>query len=488
MAGFELLLVSAIFCTTSAILFLASGRNLKFAEVAEILLYASLSCVFASLLLLTHHFLIDDFSILYVYLNSQREMSPWLKISAVWAGKEGSLLLWNFLNILSASIFLNYGEKDLKKAKAMFVFLSYASTLLILNLFSNPFAELQFRHLNGIGMNPVLRTPEMLVHPPVVFLGYSLVAAVYVSTLFGIQNRKFVISSWILLTVGIILGGFWAYRTLGWGGFWGWDPVENSSLLPWLCLTAYFHIRKGKEFFAYLAMVFVVFTAFVTRSGILSSVHAFASDPLSFFFVVLMASFAIPAFRKWSFEGFCYSPLIFSAMIIVVFLGIITSFFRNVDRSYYLITFVPLFFSAVCGIIYKFIKMKRKLLHFGVILLFLGSFSVWFFEEKRTISVGESELFRLGNLSEEFDGEKLVLRAKIESKYGIFEPEIHFYDNWGRVSKVSIISTPFLDYYLAIRSLSQDSIIIEFYVVPLIILVWLGSVFIIFAGILRLRG
>lgn len=475
----------------SAALFFASARNLKLAEIAEMLLYASLSFVFASFLLLAYYFLSDDFSIFYVYMHSQREMSTWLKVSAIWAGKEGSLLLWNLINLLSASIFLNYGKKDLIKAKAMSILLSFISALLILNLFSNPFDEIQFRHLNGIGMNPILRTPEMLIHPPIVFLGYSIVAIVYVSHLFGIQSRRLVLIAWITLTAGIILGGFWAYRTLGWGGFWGWDPVENASLLPWLALTAYFHTRNGREFFCYLAMIFVVFAAFITRSGILSSVHAFASDPFSFSFLALIAFLSIPLIKRWRLEGFCHSSLLFSAMIIVIFLGIATGFFRNVDRSYYLFTFVPLFFISVFAIILKIHRFRgfaKKLLHLGVILLFLGSFSVWFFEEKRTISLEDSEEFRLRNLSEEFDGEKLILKASIESKFGTFEPEIHLYENWGHVSKVSIISTPFFDYYMAVKSLSGHSVTIEFYRVPLILFVWLGSLLMIFTAILRLRS
>ncbi|MEM4702261.1 MAG: cytochrome c biogenesis protein CcsA, partial [Archaeoglobaceae archaeon] len=476
----------------SSILFFLSSRKIKLAEVGELFLYASFSSILASVLLLLYYILTDDFSILYVYLNSQREMTIWFKICALWAGKEGSLLLWNFLNLLVASVFVNHGKKDLKKAKIIAHLLALNSSLLILNLFSNPFIELPFKHLNGIGMNPILRSFEMLIHPPIVFTGYALTALVYFSHLFGSPNRDLVRLAWLFLTAGIVLGGVWAYKTLGWGGFWGWDPVENSSLLPWLALTAYFHIKKGREFFAYLAMVFVIFTAFVTRSGILSSVHTFSQDAFGFAFLAILLTLSFPLFKRWKFEDFCFSSLIFSAMILVVLLGIVANFFRNVERSYYLITFTPLFSLAILGILYKFRESNRKLIHLGVILLFIGSNSVWFFEERTSVVLNPSGSaygvdFEFIDLNSFFDGEKFTTRVKILSSVGTFEPEIHFYDNWGQVKKISIISTPFLDYYLAVNSVSQDLIVIEFYKVPMISFVWIGSALLILAEMIRFR-
>lgn len=491
MIGSVLLSLSAILAVISSLFFFRSIKNLRFATIAEIFLYASLSVCVASMLLLLHYLLTDDFSIQYVFMNSQREMEFWLKICALWSGKEGSLLLWNFANLLVASIFVNQGAKDAKKAKAMAILTAFASALLVLNTFANPFAEVP-RHFNGFGMNPVLRTPEMALHPPIVFFAYAVVAVLYSSCLAGIQSREVARVSWILLTTGIILGGFWAYRTLGWGGFWGWDPVENSSLLPWLAVTAYLHTKRGKEFFAYLSLIFVVFTAFVTRSGVLESVHSFAEDPLSFTYLAITFALAIPIARKWKFEDHCYSSIIFSSMIIVILLGTIASFFRNVDRSYYLTTFVPLFFISVLWILYRIRESRRKVIHIGVILLFFGSISVWFFEQKEVVSLNpEGKALGVEFLywdSKTFsDAEKLVLKAKILSSVGTFEPEVHFYNNWGQVKKVSIISTPFLDYYLALISTNEDSASIEFYIVPMISLVWLGSASMILGAILILR-
>jgi len=490
--GLVLLSLSAVFSIASFLLFFRSIKNLRFATIAEILLYASFSFCVSSILLLLHYFLTDDFSIRYVYLNSQREMDVWLKICALWSGKEGSLLFWNFANLFVASIFVNHGAKDVKKAKAMAILTAFTSAILIISVFANPFEQMQIKHFNGVGMNPILRTPEMAFHPPIVFFGYAVVAILYSSHFSGIQTRGVARIAWVLLTIGIVLGGFWAYRTLGWGGFWGWDPVENSSLLPWLAITAYFHAKRGKEFFAYLSLIFVVFTAFVTRSGVLSSVHSFGEDPLGFTYLAMIFALAIPIARRWKIEDFCYSSIIFSAMILVVLLGTVTNLFRNVDRSYYLITFVPLFLIAVLSILYRIKESGRKLIHIGVILLFLGSTSVWFFEQKEVVSLNpEGKAFDVELLYSESksfsDAEKLVLKAKILSNVGIFEPEIHFYDNWGQVRKVSMVSTPFLDYYLALISTSENLAIVELYIVPMISFVWLGSALMILGEILRLR-
>ncbi len=479
MFGFELLLFSALFSALSSILFALATRKLNLAEFAEVFLYASFSLSFAAMLLLLHYLLTDNFSIYYVYAYSQREMSVEYKIGALWAGKEGSLLLWAFASLLVASIFTNYGKKDVRKAKALAVLTAICFFLLLMLLFSNPFEVLAFKYSNGLGMNPLLRTPEMIIHPPLVFFGYALVACMFASHLTGIEDRNLARLSWALMTAGIVLGGWWAYRTLGWGGFWGWDPVENSSLLPWLSLTAYLHARKGKEFFAYLSMVFVAFTAFITRSGILSSVHSFGEDPMGLAYLFLVLACDVPLVRKWEVEDRCYTSLLFGAMIVVVLLGTVANLFRNVDRSYYLITFTPIFFATAMIALYRLRNSNRKLIHIGVILLFVGATSVWFFEQKDTVILnpdGKADgiEFYLQNVSTRWTPEKTIVRAKILSSLGLIEPEIHVYPQ-STVSKVYIIGNPFLDYYFAMKSAGSNSVELEFYRVPLISLVWLGS-------------
>jgi cytochrome c-type biogenesis protein CcmF len=492
--GFELLLLSASFSTISSILFYLSIKRLNLAEFAEIFLYASLSLCFGAMLLLLHYLLTDNFSIYYVYAYSQMEMSVEYKIVALWAGKEGSLLLWAFASLLVASIFTNYGKKDERKAKALAILAAICFFLLLMILFSNPFEVLAFKYSNGLGMNPLLRTPEMIIHPPLVFFGYALVACIFAAHLAGIEHVNLARLAWGFTTAGIVLGGWWAYRTLGWGGFWGWDPVENASLLPWLSLTAYMHTRKGKELFAYLSMVFVAFTAFVTRSGILSSVHSFGEDPLGWAYLFLILVCAVPLMRRWEIEDRCYASLLFGAMIVVVLLGTVANLFRNVDRSYYLITFTPIFFATAMIALYKLRNSNRKLIHLGVILLFIGATSVWFFEHKHTVILdpeGEAEgiEFYLQNVNTHLMPEKTIVKAKILSSLGVIEPEVHVYPQ-STVSKVFIISSPLMDHYFAMKSAGSNFVEIEFYRVPLIALVWLGSSFLIlglFSQKIRLR-
>ncbi|MEG9195251.1 MAG: cytochrome c biogenesis protein CcsA [Candidatus Methanoglobus sp.] len=479
MVGFELLLLSSLFSALSSILFLLSRKKLNFAEFAEISLYASLSLCFAAMLLLLHYLLTDNFSVYYVYAYSQREMGFEYKIGALWAGKEGSLLLWTFFSFLVASIFANRGRKDAKKVKALAMLTAICTFLLIMNLFSNAFVVLPQKYNNGLGMNPLLRTPEMIIHPPLVFFGYALVACIFAAHLAGIEDRNLARIAWAFLTAGIVLGGWWAYRTLGWGGFWGWDPVENASLLPWLSLTAYLHARKGKELFAYLSMVFVAFTAFVTRSGILSSVHSFGEDPTGWAYLFLILATALPIARKWELGDRCYTSLIFGSMMVVVLLGTVANLFRSVERSYYLITFTPIFFSAALFALYSLRNSKRRLIHIGVVLLFVGSTSVWFFEQKQTVILNPSGEaggieFNLTDVISSWTPEKTIVRARILSPLGTIEPEIHVYPQ-STVSRVFIISTPVMDYYFAMKRAGSDFAEIEFYKVPLIAFVWLGS-------------
>lgn len=479
MVGFELLLLSSLFSALSSILFLLSRKKLNFAEFAEISLYTSLSLCFAAMLLLLHYLLTDNFSVYYVYAYSQREMDFEYKIGALWAGEEGSLLLWTFFSLLVASIFANRGRKDTKKVKALAMLTAICTFLLVMNLFSDAFVVLPQKYNNGLGMNPLLRTPEMIIHPPLVFFGYALVACIFAAHLAGIEDRNLARTAWAFLTAGIVLGGWWAYRTLGWGGFWGWDPVENASLLPWLSLTAYLHARKGKELFAYLSMVFVAFTAFVTRSGILSSVHSFGEDPTGWAYLFLILATALPIARNWELGDRCYTSLIFGSMMVVVLLGTMANLFRSVERSYYLITFTPIFFSAALFALYSLRNSKRRLIHIGVVLLFVGSTSVWFFEQKQTVILNPSGEaggieFNLTDVISSWTPEKTIVRARILSPLGTIEPEIHVYPQ-STVSRVFIISTPVMDYYFAMKRAGSDFAEIEFYKVPLIAFVWLGS-------------
>ncbi|WP_202319262.1 cytochrome c biogenesis protein CcsA [Archaeoglobus neptunius] len=497
--GNFLLLLSFLTCIASSLLFYGRRRLV----IAENLLYASLSFLLASLVLLIYYFVTDNFQIWYVYANSDAGMPLIYKISAAWAGKEGSLLLWAFFNLFLLSIYLNSGKKDDSKAITAFIVTVFSAyLLLILFLVSNPFATLSYVPSNGYGLNPLLRTIEMAVHPPVVFLAYSLSTLLFAIHLSNAE-KSYIVSrvTWLTLTLGIVIGGIWAYRTLGWGGFWGWDPVENASLLPWLTLTLYFHVKKNREFFAYATFTLVLLATFITRSGIISSVHSFGGEYSDYFYVVPFTASLVPVIRRamrfGELKSVCFSqlPVAFSAMLIVVLLGTLANLIVKVEKAYYLVTFLPIFavLASVAALKIRNMDTARKMLHFGMILLFVGSASVWLFEQHETVNLGKNTEFKLMDMWIGEDAEKFTVYSKISTPYGEITPKVLIYKidrEDRRVSTVSVISYPWMDHYFAITSfdLKSGSVTIEYYRVPLILAVWVGSALMIAGEMFRLRG
>jgi cytochrome c-type biogenesis protein CcmF len=260
-----------------------------------------------ALLLLTSYFLTSDFSYAYVWSYSSTDLDTAYKLSGVWAGASGSFLLWTWLMalVLIVEVILEPRRRYLSR-KFHSVFQIVISTtvflflliLLAMNIFKSTDAwGLQY-FPDGYGMKLVLQTPEMIIHPPVVFVGYAFcVAAFAACAAYFITSDKnwstvslpWARLSWLFLTLGIGIGAIWAYYVLGWGGYWAWDPVETASLLPWLIVTAFLHtqirhVRKGEygvvsPMLGMLSFVAVIFATFATRAGGIwtSSVHAFGS-------------------------------------------------------------------------------------------------------------------------------------------------------------------------------------------------------------------
>jgi len=493
--GYPLLILSLFSAIISSALFI------KKPKYAEILLYFSSSATFASFLILCAYFLTDTFSLWYVYSNSNAEMPVIFKFSAVWAGKEGSLLLWALFNLLATSFYISHGKKSKSKAKVAMVMTALSSYLLLnLVLFSNPFETLQYQPLNGVGLNPLLRTVEMVIHPPVVFLGYALASLLFAVTLFKAEyEEKVARIAWISLTAGIIIGGWWAYRTLGWGGFWGWDPVENSSLLPWLTLTAYFHVTRGREIFSYLTFTFVLFATFITRSGIISSVHAFGGEAADYSYLLPLLISIIPvALRiRTQIGSLCtqHLPTIFVSALVVVLLGTIAAVSLKVERTYYLVTFLPIFVLIALILVSKLkkIPMPAVLLHAGVLLVFLGATSVWVFESGEVVTLPDSGDLKLLNYYLEADIEKYTVTAHIKTSDTIIEPKVYIYKIERRdrvVSSVEIVSKLLWDEYYAIKDydLKNGIFVLERYIVPMINAVWIGSALMLLAATLKLSG
>jgi cytochrome c-type biogenesis protein CcmF len=282
---------------------------------------------------LTCCFLQDDFTVSYVLTNSSLSLPWFYKLCAVWGGHEGSMLLW--VAILSvwmlAVAFLSKGLADAMRVRVLIVLgaLSIGFILFLLST-SNPFVR-QFQILNSQGrdLNPLLQDPGFLFHPPMLYMGYVgfsvafafAIAALWlgrVESSWAKWTRPWTLAAWCCLTAGITLGSWWAYRELGWGGWWFWDPVENASFMPWLVGTALLHSlavsEQRQQFIAWtLLLAITAFSlslvgTFLVRSGVLTSVHAFAVDPqrglyiLIFLLVVIGGSLLLFATRAHSLQ------------------------------------------------------------------------------------------------------------------------------------------------------------------------------------------
>jgi len=258
-------------------------------------------------------FLRDDFSIAYVASYSERAMDLGYKIAAVWAGQEGSLLLWAWMLAILCTIAVIQCRKlkGTDAATTVGVLAAVCGFFAALLLFAaNPFAAtVDVIPNDGRGLNPQLQNPGMVLHPPLLFMGYAACAipfAVLVGALVAARRdnhwlgpiRRWLLVAWLFLTAGILLGAWWAYVELGWGGYWAWDPVENASLLPWLTATALLHsimVQQHRGMFkrwnaCLLAATFIlcIFGTYLTRSGVISSVHTFAPSLIGSFFLVFI--------------------------------------------------------------------------------------------------------------------------------------------------------------------------------------------------------
>jgi cytochrome c-type biogenesis protein CcmF len=304
----------------------------RWAQSGHNAVYAAAGLLGLALLLLLTAFLTDQFQIRYVAHHSNRALPLYLKASAVWAGQDGSLLLWAFLQALFAALVARgngsgqpAGAASTKMTAWAMVFLCVVAAFFVaVTLFlSNPFVQLPTPPSDGYGLNPLLRHPGMIFHPPTLYLGYVGLAVPFAFAMAALVTRRvkdwpaatysWTLVAWLFLGAGLLLGMRWAYDVLGWGGYWGWDPVENAGLMPWLTATALLHStvmqrrRKGFRWWnmllAILSFVLVLFGTFATRSGLILSVHAFARSNLglhfgAFILLALVGSLALLYHRR----------------------------------------------------------------------------------------------------------------------------------------------------------------------------------------------
>ena len=266
---------------------------------------------------LTYAYVVSDFSVLNVAQNSHTDKPMLYKISGVWGNHEGSLLLWIFILALFGMAVTLFGGNlpPGLKSRALAVQAMVTVGFLLFILFtSNPFERLDPAPFNGQGLNPLLQDPGLAFHPPFLYLGYVgfsmafsfAIAALIegrVDAAWARWVRPWTVAAWVFLTCGIVLGSWWAYYELGWGGWWYWDPVENASFMPWLAGTALLHsavvvekrdaLKSWTIFLAILAFGLSLLGTFLVRSGVITSVHAFATDPTRGVFILGLLVIAI---------------------------------------------------------------------------------------------------------------------------------------------------------------------------------------------------
>lgn len=316
-------LILASFCAVVSFIPIAGGaqRDEKFwAFLWKPAITVTFSGITLALILLGYAFFVNDFSIAYVANHSNKALADFYKISAVWGSHEGSMLLWIWTMCVWG---LGYGifskDEPFFKSTVLASFLGIIGLLSLFLIFtSNPFARnLPFYPSDGKDLNPVLQDIGMIFHPPLLFLGYAGLALVFclgiaVLTKGEVLEKeassmtKVSVVTWFFLTAGNVLGSWWAYNELGWGGWWFWDPVENSSFIPWLLITAQIHalllLRYKQELLrtviacSIFGFAFCLIGTFIVRSGVIQSVHAFASDPSrGTFLLCISALIVLPA-------------------------------------------------------------------------------------------------------------------------------------------------------------------------------------------------
>lgn len=253
-----------------------------------------------------------NFQIEYIASYTDRSLSLSYTLAAVWAGSRGSMLFWAWvLSMLATIMVLQKRDvgKELVPYAASVAMVTQVFFLILLSSVSNPFSKLSFTPADGMGLNPLLENPGMFFHPPTLLIGYvgftipfSFAMAALITGRLGddwiIATRRWTLIAWMILGIGNLAGAWWAYYVLGWGGYWGWDPVENASLLPWLVATAFLHsammqrrrgiLKRWNMVLIILTFALSIFGTFLTRSGVLASVHSFGETALGTFFLVFI--------------------------------------------------------------------------------------------------------------------------------------------------------------------------------------------------------
>ena len=314
----------------SSFLFLGiykKSNNEVYLQISERAILASSFSIFLAFFCLLNELLVSNFNLQYVAQYTSYETPVFFKVTALWAGQAGSLLFWSFITSLFTVTYIFTTLRKMEKLKFhSYIIISfiYSFFIILSSFIANPFEPVSSDIVvqNGNGLNPLLQNFFMAIHPPILYVGFTGSAIIFVMALaasiskdisfeWAQSIRRWSLFVWTFLSAGIILGGYWAYNELGWGGYWAWDPVENSSLMPWLTLTAFIHssmiqekrgmLKKWNFLLATSTYILVILGTFITRSGIISSVHSFTAEnlgPVFFTFLSLLIIYTLFWFLK----------------------------------------------------------------------------------------------------------------------------------------------------------------------------------------------
>ena len=321
-----LLALFATLCGIVSPVLAARTGQARYLEIARYAIFAQFILVTLAAATLIYGLVATDFSIKYVAFNTTRSTPVYYRITGLWGALEGSLLLWEWILIIfsgvTAWIYRGRHREILPWVIMIFSIVS-AFFLVILAFLSNPFETLSPVPADGRGLNPLLEDANMMTHPPLLYTGFVGLTVPYAFAMAAlitgkldeawiVSTRRWTIIAWFFLTAGNLVGAWWSYHVLGWGGYWAWDPVENAAFMPWLPATAFLHSIQVQErrrmlkvwnlSLIIIAFSLTIFGTFLTRSGIISSIHAFSSGPVGGFFlaflaVILLASFGLLAYR-----------------------------------------------------------------------------------------------------------------------------------------------------------------------------------------------
>ena len=395
------------------------AQKIPSARPVKVLSLTSAGFVTAASLFLWLLIFENDFSVEYVASYSSSTLPTLYKISAFWAGQQGSFLLWLFVHAIIGAV-LTFRRTS---AASLGIYFLLQGILTLLVLAKSPFAENPAQVVEGVGLNPLLQDFWMAIHPPIIFVGYALLAVPFALSVGGLLTeaasrswlesaRRWTLVAWSFLGAGIFIGGYWAYKVLGWGGYWGWDPVENSSLVPWLLAAVLLHLlnlaRKKSAVLvvAHVAAIFtyslVIYGTFLTRSGILGdfSVHSFAGSSIGAAIalanalvliggltILFVKAKSLPQGKMYDSFGESAFVVLLSCLLIIfiaaiVWIGmsmpLLTQIFEQpaaVDENFYVKSTAPIAFTLAILMLYTFFRFGRsislggKIAHVGFLLM-----------------------------------------------------------------------------------------------------------------------